>query len=232
MKKLFALLLAVMLVLTAAAYASEGAPASANVYVSITDGEGALVLAYEPVEVTDVDGDGALTINDALASAHAAKYEGGAEGYASVETEYGLSMSLLWGVENGSGYGYYLNNGSAWSLLDPVAEGDHVKAYVYTDLVTWSDTYCFFEANEVQVKAGEQLNLLLTAAGFDEAYAPITLPVEGAVITVNGEPTEVVTDAEGKAVISLTEVGTYVVSAVSEAQVLVAPVCVVTVTAE
>jgi len=232
MKKLFALVLTVLLVLTAAAYASESAPASANVFVSITDGEGKLVLAHESIEVTDVDGDGALTICDALAAAHAAKYEGEDEGFATVETEYGLSMALLWGVENGSGYGYYLNNASAWSLMDPVVEGDHVKAYVYTDLVTWSDTYCFFEANEVQAKAGEQVSLLLSAAAFDETYAPITLPVEGAVVTVNGEATEVVTDAEGKAAVSFAEAGVYVVSAVSETQVLVAPVCIVTVTAE
>jgi len=84
----------------------------------------------------------------------------------------------------------------------------------------------------VQAKAGEQVSLLLSAAAFDETYAPITLPVEGAVVTVNGEATEVVTDAEGKAAVSFAEAGVYVVSAVSETQVLVAPVCIVTVTAE
>ena len=45
------------------------AAASETVYVSIADDKGALVLPYRPVTVTDIDGDGALTINDALYAA-------------------------------------------------------------------------------------------------------------------------------------------------------------------
>ncbi len=223
MKKFLALL-TTLLMLTACACAEE----SVSVYVSITDGEGNLALAHEAIVVTDTDADGMLTIADALACAHIEKHENGAEAFATAQTEYGLSMVKLWNVDNGGSYGYYLNNASAWSLLDPVSEGDHVKAYAYTDLTAWSDVYCFFSSDEISAPAGSDIALQLSAAAFDENFAPITIAVADAVITVNGEATETKTDAEGNAVLTLTEKGVYVISASSETLTLVAPVCIVT----
>lgn len=231
MKKLLALILALALLPCAAlAEATTDAPAQAEVYVSITDGEGALVLACLPVIVTDADGDGALTIHDALAAAHAAHHPEGAEAFSTAKTEFGLSMVKLWGVDNGGSYGYCLNDASAWSLADPVKDGDHVKAYAYTDLIAWSDTYCYFDAPMMTAAAGEEIPLTLSAAGYDEMWNPVTLPVEGADITVNGKAADVITDAQGRAVLTFAEPGVYVVSAVSQHQTLVAPVCVITVT--
>lgn len=231
MKKLFALILALVLLPCAAlAETATDAPAQAEVYVSITDGEGALVLACQPVIVTDADGDGTLTIHDALAAAHAAHHPEGAAAFATAQTEYGLSMVKLWGVDNGGSYGYYLNDASAWSLADPVKDGDHVKAYAYTDLIAWSDTYCYFDAPMMTAAAGEEIPLTLSAAGYDEMWNPVTLPVEGAAITVNGGDADIMTDAAGRAVLIFAEPGVYVVSAVSQHQTLVAPVCVITVT--
>ena len=208
------------------AYAAD----TADVYVTIANGS--LELAQEKITVTDPDGDGALTINDALYIAHEEKYEGGAAaGYATAETEYGLSLSKLWGVENGSAYGYYLNNASAWSLTDAVKDGDCLNAFVYTDLTGWSDTYTWFDVNTAVTAENAELTLTLSAAGFDEAYNPVTLPVENAVITVNGEKTEFITDADGKVTIALAA-GDYIVSAVSDTQTLVPPVCKVAVNAE
>lgn len=224
MKKFLSLLL-VFLFAAASALAVE----PANVLVTITDDTGAMVLACQSVAVTDADEDGALTINDALLCAHTDNNENGAEAYQSENTEYGLSLTRLWGVENGGSYGYYVNDASAWSLLDPVKEGDHVKAFVYTDLTAWSDTYTFFNAPMLTVKAGEAAELVLSAAGFDESYAPITLAVEGAAITVNGEATELVTNAEGKVSLTLNGAGVYTISATSAAMTMVAPVCIITV---
>lgn len=232
MKKFVALLMTLMLAFTLTAFADEAVPAAMQVYVSITDDTGALVLAHEAIDVTDADADGALTINDALICAHAARHEEGEAAYRSEASEFGLSLMKLWGVENGGSYGYYRNDASAWSLLDPVAAGDHVKAYAFTDLVAWSDTYSFFDAAAVEAAAGAEVALTLYAAGFDEMWNPVTLNVEGAVITVNGEATDVATDAQGKVVITFAEAGVYVISADSETMNLVAPVCVVTVTAE
>lgn len=224
MKKFLSLLL-VFLFAAASALAVE----PANVFVTITDDTGALVLSCQSVSVADADEDGALTVNDALLCAHTANHESGAEAYKAENSEYGLSLNRLWGVENGGSYGYYVNDASAWSLLDPVKEGDHVKAFVYTDLTAWSDTYTFFNAPMLTVKAGEATELVLSAAGFDESYAPITLAVEGAAITVNGEATELVTDAEGKVSLTLSEAGVYTISATSTAMTMVAPVCIITV---
>ena len=225
MKKI--LMLAVVLMLSLApAFADE-----MTAYVSITDDTGVLCLAAEEIIVTDVDNDGALTIHDAIYCAHVQKHELGAEAFLTENTQWGISMIRLWNVENGGSYGYYLNDASAWSMADPIQAGDHVKAYAYTDLETWSDTYSFFNTLFAEAKVGEEIALTLSAAGFDANFAPITLAASNAVITVNGEATEIKTDAEGKAVISFAEAGVYVISAESEEMNLVAPVCVITVKA-
>ena len=190
---------------------------------------GALALAMEPVDAIDCDKDGALTIHDALACAHAAAHPEGAEAYSAVPTEWGLSLMELWGVENGGSYGYYLNDASAWSLTDPIKEGDHVKAYAFTDLTGFTDTYCWFDTAVAEAAPGGSLTLTLNAAAFDENFAPVTLPVEGATLIVNGAATEAVTDAQGVATFTFAEAGTYLITADSPLLNLVDPVCIVTV---
>lgn len=226
MKKFISTLLAMLMLLSCAAFAEE-API---VYVSISDDAGALVLAYAPVELTDADGDGALTICDALMCAHMGYHPDGTAAFVAENTEWGKSLYVLWGVDNGGSYGYMLNDVSPLSLLDEVKDGDHVKAYAFTDLMAWSDTYCYFTAPVAAAAVNEEVALTLSASAFDENWAPITLPVAGAVITVNGEKTEVVTDENGNAVLILAEAGIYTVSAVSNDLTLVPPVCIVTVT--
>lgn len=197
-----------------------------SVYVTIADKDGNLALAQEEIAVTDIDNDDALTINDALYIAHEENYNGGAvAGYASAYGDYGLSLNKLWGVANGGSYGYYVNNKSAWSLTDVVNEGDYINAFIYTDLSTWSDIYCYFDLNTTSVKAGEEITLTLSASGYDSEFNPIVIPVENAVITVNGERTSVKTNAEGKATVKFETDGEYVISAVSDTQILVPPVC-------
>lgn len=226
MKKFLSLLLTAMMLVSLTASA-EAAP---TVFVSISDDTGALVLAYAPVALSDADGDGALTICDALMLAHAAHHPDGAAAFLAEQSEWGLSMYRLWGVENGGSYGYMLNDVSAWSLVDPVKDGDHVKAYAFTDLTNFSDTYAYFTAPVAAAAMNAEVALTLNAAGYDESWNPVTLPVAGAVLTVNGEKTEIVTDENGNAVLTLAEAGTYTVSAVSETMTLVPPVCIVTVT--
>ena len=223
MKKVLSLLLTLLLcALCCTALCEE----ETYVSVSISDDTGTLVLALETVPVADVDGDGMLTINDALACAHQAHPDGMAA-YATAQTEWGISLMKLWGVENGGSYGYYLNDASAFSLTDPVQDGDHVKAYAFTDLNAFSDTYCYFDASYVETSVGSTVELTLTAAAFDENFAPITLPVAGATLIVDGEATGIVTDAEGKAVLTFAEGGSYLISADHPEMNLVPPVCLV-----
>lgn len=200
---------------------------TAEVYVTIADGDGNLALAQQAVTVTDTDADGVLTINDALAAAHEAHYDGGAAaGYDSGMTEYGISMNRLWGTDNGGSYGYCVNNASAWNLLDPVTDGDFISAYAYTDLTGWSDTFGFFDVQTVDAVVGNTVTLTLSAAGYDAEFNPITVPVANAVITVNGEATSYTTDEEGRVTVTLDQTGTLVISAVSDSMTLVPPVCV------
>ena len=227
MKKFLSLLLA-MLMLVSLTASAETAP---TVYVSISDDAGALVLAYAPVALSDADGDGALTICDALMLAHTAYYPEGAEGFLAEDSQWGLSLYRLWGIENGGSYGYCLNDASAWSLVDPIQAGDHVKAYVYTDVLAFSDTYAYFAAPVATAAVNAEVALTLSAAGYDEAWNPVTYPVQGAFLIVDGEVDDsIMTDAEGKFVLSFPEAGVYTVSAVSNDLTLVPPVCIVTVT--
>ncbi len=225
MKKIItaAAVIAAMGALTFSAYADT------TVYVTIADEEGRLSVEDRAVSVTDADGDGALTINDTLIAAHELFYsQGAAGGYEAVNGDYGLSISKFWGIENGGSYGYYVNNASAWSLTDPVSDGDHVSAFIYTDLEAWSDTYCYFDKYEADTETGE-VTLTLSAATFDADWNPITVPVEGADIIVNNTKTGGKTDADGKITLSFTDNGDYIVSASSDTQTLVPPVCRVTV---
>ena len=204
---------------------AEGAEQT-KVSVTISDENGKLVLIREEITVTDTDGDSLLTISDALYLAHEAKYEGGAAaGYSAEQTSFGLSLMKLWGAENGGSYGYFHNNASPMSLLDEIKNGDSVTAFVYTDLTAWSDQFCYFDKATVSADAGENITLVLKMPTFDENWNPITKPVEGAVITLNGEKTVFKTDAEGKVTFTVGKGGKYTVSAVSDTLTLVSPVC-------
>ncbi len=205
---------------------------SAKVYVTIADGQGKLVVSQEQITVTDVDSDGALTVYDALFSAHEVKYPGGAAaGFAASATQYGLSLDKLWGVTNGGSYGYCVNHVAAVNLTDQIKTGDIVAAYAFSDLTAWSDVYCFFDNDTLDAKAGQSVTLTLKYNGFDANWAPVVQPVAGATILLNNQVTTYTTDTEGKVTLPLDNAGSYVISAKSSAQTLVPPVCLATVEA-
>ncbi|MBQ7378227.1 MAG: hypothetical protein IJW70_00945 [Clostridia bacterium] len=227
MKKIITLFTTLALLLSLLAIGAA-AQEQTTVFVTIAV-KGELVAAQAAVPVEDVDGDGTLTVNDALYIAHQNLYDGGAEaGYGYYTGDYGLSMSKLWGDESGS-FGYYLNNASCMSLADTVKDGDRVTAFVYAS-ADWSDVYSYFDVNRTVVDAGQSVTLTLTAAGYDENWAPITYPVEAATITVDGQATSFETDAEGKVTLTL-EAGEHVISATHATMTLVPPVCTATVNA-
>ena len=206
--------------------------AADNIKVNVTIANGTLVLTNAEITVTDTDGDGKLTINDALYAAHEKAYKGGAAaGYGSAATEYGLSLTKLWGVENGGSYGYYVNNASALSLSDEIKAGDHINAFVYTDTTAWSDAYVYFDAFEKSAKEGGEVTLTLNEVGFDLDWNTVALPVEGASILIDGKDSGVKTNEKGKATITLDKAGTYTVSASKEGKNIVPPVCALTVSA-
>ncbi len=225
MKKIFSVMLAFLMVMGCMSITAFADDASATVYVSISN-KGQLVVALEKVTVTDIDGDNALTVNDALYAAHKAAYPDGVkEGYSYyTHKDYGLSIGKLWGDTSGN-FGYYINNSSCWSLADPVKNGDYLNAFVYSDSKFYSDKYCFFESFTVSADANSDIELTLSGAGYDANWNPVNLPVANAEITVDGVKTGIKTDENGKATIQISNAGSHVISAVSASETLVPPVC-------
>ncbi|MBR4343138.1 MAG: hypothetical protein IKP88_10640 [Lachnospiraceae bacterium] len=206
---------------------SASAADGANIYVTICDGTKNMVVRQQSVTVTDVDSDGALTIYDALYCAHEKYYKGGAEaGFAaeSIEGYDGLSLKKLWGVENGGSYGYYLNDMSAWSLLDPVAEGDYLNAFIYSDTTYFSDSYAFFDARVYGCNKNKKIKVTLYSYSYDENWNPVKTPVANAMIYINGVESGLVTDENGTVKGVLPPVsGSYLISAASAEANLVPP---------
>ena len=197
------------------------------VYVTITNGQGEFCLAYAEIEVTDVDGDDVLTVYDALYCAHESAYPGGAAaGFGAEDQGYGPSLTKLWGEENGGSYGYYVNNSGCDSLANPIDAGVHVQAYAYQDLETWSDQFCYFE---VTAEDNGTYTLTLNGIGFDADWNQVVSPVAGAVITVDGADSGLVTAEDGSVTLSISEAGEHIVSATSANAVLVPPVFKITV---
>ena len=227
MKKLLVSFLTLIILLTSSLLTN--ASDKVEVYVSLADGK--LLMAYDKVSVSDIDNDGKITINDALYSAHDLKYPGGVkEGYQSSMGAYGLKIDMLWGKDNGDSYGYYVNNNSAMSLGDEIKSGDHVYAFLYTDLVNWSDTFSFFDKNKVSAKVGEEISLSLSCLGYDETWNIVTSPVNNADILANDKKTDFKTNDEGKVSLTFDKAGTYVITAKSTDINLVPPVCIINIT--
>ena len=95
MKKVITLFTTLALLLSLLAIGAA-AQEQTTVFVTIAV-KGELVATLVAVPVEDVDGDSALTVNDALYIAHQNLYDGGVDaGYGYYTGDYGLSMSKLW----------------------------------------------------------------------------------------------------------------------------------------
>ena len=229
------------LIAAAAALAAVSAfsvSAFADAYVTISDETGKIVVAMMPVGLTDNDDDGNITVNDVLISAHDEFYADGngsaEESYATAESDYGPMITKLWGVENGGAYGYYINNVAGMSLNDPIKDNDHLYAFIYTDTQNYSDKYTYFDQpvsayEGIAPDTKPSIELHLNAAAFDENWSPVTVPVEGATITINDEKTDFVTDSTGTVTVDLPggKDGLYIISAVSDTETIVPPITLV-----
>ena len=118
------------------------------------------------------------------------------------------------------------------NLLDPIKAGDSITAYVYKDQTAWSDVYSYFNVSAKVFEDSGSLILTLSYNTYDESWQTVTKALEGAYITVDGKRTEIKTDENGKATLSVKGAGTYVISAESDSMTIVPPVCVVTVRAK
>ena len=217
------------------AFAADGI----KTVVTICDGVSDVpALACAEVTVTDKDASGTLTIYDALYCAHEQYYKDGADGFGTTVTDYGLSMTKLWGNANGYGFGYYVNDVSAWSLTDPIEEGDYIAAFVYKDTVNWSDAYCYFDLKTVKAEKAETVTVYLTKLAWvsapteEDPYAGSlqASPAAGATILLDGRDTGIQTGSDGHFSVYFNESGDHIISAkASDGSILVPPACKVTV---
>lgn len=238
-KRLLSLMLALSMALSLATTGAWAAGQdSIRVTVTIANqgaiavGKNGTLMAQVPVTVTDRNGDGKFTYDEAMVAAHEAYYVEGKDGF-ELNASSGW-VTKLWG-ETGSS-SYYQNNASFSELVNaqPIENGDDLSAFVYSD-PKCSDKYGFFDQSTVSVKTGEKLALNLQGTGYDENWSLITAPVNNAeLITIDKEGAfhelNVTTDANGNATLSFGQAGTYVVSAYGNDDILVPPVCTVTVT--
>lgn len=190
----------------------------------------------KPVTVTDTNGDGKYSLDEALAAAHTACYIDGTNGYATEHNEASGydAVAKLWGVDTKS-TGYYRNN-KITATVDQefLSANDKITAFVYYDEEGWSDRYSYFTESAKTVGVGEEFSLTLKYAGYDADYNPTELPVATAPIgvyhmatgtysvptTLKGEETipgnfmpTPSTGTDGSVKMRFTEPGTYYVTA-------------------
>ena len=219
----------------------------ATVYVTIGDegvipqssaaGKNAL-MAQAPVIVTDTDGDGTLTVHDALSCLHDAYYAGGASaGYGVAAGQHGPGITKLWGGTTGA-YGYYVNDEIAMSLMDPVSHGDYITAYSFVDLTAWSDQYTYFTRHTGSATASSPVTLTLKSMAFDAGWNPVAVAQAAAAIAVYDGSGRLVggwsaiNNGDGGYALTFTAAGTYYVVAggTEDSGVLVPAACRITVT--
>ncbi len=216
-KKILCLLLAFTLLLGIMVVFAEETSAEITVYVTVSrygeiveDADGN-VMCQVPVILA---GKSEYIIDDALRSLHKNHYPDGESGYASSEGKWGLGIDVLWG-DTSHNFGYQVNSGSEKvNGLDHVIEsGDYIDAYIYENDEEF-ESYSYFDLANKEILLDESVELqLLYASGYDELWNPIYSPCEGAIVTINGEESDVITDSDGKATLSFDAEGTYIISA-------------------
>lgn len=210
-----------------------------DVYVTITNaGEICYDKDQNPVivrkiNVSDKNSNGSIDIDDAFITIH--EEAGFSDGYATSEADWGLSISKLWGVENGGAYGYYVNNEIANGLMQTLENNDYLSAYVYKDASSYSDVYTYFNKETVDLKYDNTtLDFELSAYTFDPVnYTPVILPVTDATITtLEDESITAKPDENGKVSLTFEAGKTYTVVARNDEKNYVPAFCKVTVEAK
>ena len=210
-----------------------------TVYATIAV-EGEVVLAQKELVITEEDGE--ISVDDVLRAAHKEFYKDGEDGYASGETQYGLSVTKLWGDTSGA-FSYWNENASCMSAADAVSENGHVVAFVYKDQTYWSDSYAKFGSFDYEASTHTELNVTLTTAGYDGNWNTVFEPCAGATITAyeagsGATGTEVTSgfafeDAgDGQYTVTFQDAGEYYLVAKNESANIVPAVCTVTVTSD
>ena len=174
-------------------------------------------MALKEVQVKDLDGNGAYSVDEALVAAHAAYNS--EDGYAVAASSYGGKyVTKLWG-ESTSNTLFFVNDDPIKSDVetDTVSYGDCVTASVNADDAYYSDFYTSFDYPWIGVEKGEELTV--TLYGFmGMAWMPEEEPIAGADLGYYKEDGTYVdlgvkTDQNGQATISFDLPGVYYLTA-------------------
>lgn len=260
-KRIFSLLLSLVMIfsMAAASVPAQAAPApDAVVYMTVSN-QGLLAsdndgnaMANREVTVKDIDKDGKLTYDEALAAAH--KAYNSENGYAAFTDNGYTGVTKLWGVETYNTMFFSGNEGVSNGVgAHTVAGGDRLVASINKDGIYYADWYTFFDSTEKTVKTNEEFTLTLKGhlgmAYLEEDLADTALSDISIGTWENGKFTEIsekATDAGGKVTLSFDKPGTYYVTASGTVKdevtvdwstnetaekdcPIIAPVCVVTV---
>ncbi len=179
------------------------------------------------VTVTDRNGDGTYSLDEALRAAHEACAPNGAEDYGAGTSSWGYSVTKLWGDASGA-FSFYRNDNPASAVNEErLLAGDRVTAFIYRDQTAWSDRYTYFTEHSKTVLVNEEFEVSLNYAGYDGNWAPIGLPLAAMPLGVRDADSGAysvpdtlyapsATDSDGKATISFTAPGIYLLTAPSD----------------
>ena len=192
LSRIAGIVLTLVLMLSLIPAGSVWAEPAADAEITVTfSNAGSVVIPAKPVTVKDNDGDGKLTVNEAMYAMHEAYYQGGAAaGYATSTGDYGEFAQMIWGNDSGD-FGYFNNGASCWSLADEVKAGDYLAVFIYKDTTGYSDSFARFTESSISgtdsisltLENGSNWNMefgpLAQAAltVFDESYAPVDASV-------------------------------------------------------
>lgn len=204
-----------------------------NQGVPTQDKEGNAMLARS-VAVTDRNGDGAYSLDEALLAAHEAYApNGGADYQSGYNNDWGTyAVTKLWGEES-SAVSFYKDHAYTGAVdAEMLSEGQLVDAFIYKDQTNWTDRYCYFAQNgtpvdTLSVCVGEEFALTLLYDQWGAANPQPTAPLgvfdqSGAYSKCEALQGEQVygeiyakpaTDQKGEAKISFTAQGTYLLTA-------------------
>ena len=210
---------------------AEESSGGVEVYVTVSC-DSTLLVPCKSISVTDRDGDGKVTVNDALIQIHEQDHTNGKDGY-SADVSNGYTITSLWGIKNGI-LGFRVNELVSTDLNDELNVGDHIHAYAISYVNTEDDAeqtvcYGYFDETHVNVDKYKSATLKLSGSllNSNREYDVSTLPY--VIVTVNGELTNYRTDENGMVTIPFDETGEYVISVKSSDPRLVYPVCIVNV---
>lgn len=217
---------------------SVKAAGTITVYLTVSD-KGKFVkakdgsfIAWKEVSVTDVDGDGKYTFDEALVAAH--KVYSTENGYV-LDKNNGM-VTKLWGIDTG-GSCLFFNKGiglESGVTGATVSEGDNLVAAILADTTTWSDWFTSFDKTSLEAEVGKDVELTLKGhlgMAWEEADKKDVALSGIEILDAEGNKLGT-TDAAGKVVFKPAKAGEIIITASGKVKEspIIAPACVLTVT--